>query len=144
MGSFGLLLIRGIVGFVMFYHGAQKLFGWFGGKGIEGFLPHVPDMGIPNIPLEAWAYAAAIAEFGGGILLMIGLATRIAALFVAATMAVAVFKVHSEAFLLPDGMEYALTLGIVALGLIFTGPGRLALDYFFRRRPADTPPPRKK
>ena len=85
-----------------------------------------------------------VAEFGGGILLIIGLATRFAALSVTATMAVAVFKVHWGAFLLPNGMEYALTLGIVALGLIFTGPGRLALDYFFRRRPAETPPPRKK
>lgn len=151
--SFGLLLIRGIVGFVMFYHGAQKLipqkmFGWLGGGGIDAFIPHVPDLGIP-VPPQVLAWAAALSEFVGGIMLMLGFGTRIAALFIAATMAVAAFKVHGHAFSLQvqpvPGMEYALTLGLVSLGLLFTGPGVYAVDSLFRRRKnAASPPPKKK
>lgn len=137
--SFGLLLIRGILGYVMFYHGAAKLFsqkiGWFGGGGMQGFIQHLPDLGIPGVPREALAYAAAIAEFGGGLLLMLGFATRIAAIPVAITMGVAAFKVHGNAFSLQHGgMEFALTLMLVAVGLIFTGPGRFSVDALFRRR----------
>ncbi|MGC1274360.1 MAG: DoxX family protein [Planctomycetaceae bacterium] len=150
--SFGLLLIRGIVGFVMFYHGAQKLFpeqmfGWFGGGGMEGFIPAVSDLGVPGVPPEILAYAAAISEFGGGILLMLGFATRFAGLFIAVTMAVAAIKVHGHAFSLQaQGMEYALTLGLVSLGLVFTGPGRFAIDCLFRRKKGNggSRPPEKK
>ena len=151
-GSFGLLLIRCIVGFVMFYHGSQKLFGWFDGGGMDGFIGNVGQMGL--VP-AAWgiqpkylAYAAAISEFGGGILLMLGFATRFAAVFVAATMAVAAFKVHGHAFALSTkpvpGMEYALTLMIVAIGLVFTGPGAFAMDRMFARRKTVAAPPKKK
>lgn len=150
-GSFGLLLIRCIVGFVMFYHGSQKLFGWFDGMGMEAFTGYVDSMHLLpagwNVPAKYLAYAAAVSEFGGGILLMLGFATRFAAVFVAATMGVAVFKVHAHAFALsakPPGMEYALTLMIVAIGLIFTGPGAFAVDRLFVRRKAVTTPPKKK
>jgi putative oxidoreductase len=150
-GSFGLLLIRCIVGFVMFYHGSQKLFGWFDGPGIEAFAGMVGQMGLLpanwGIQPKWLAYAAAVSEFGGGILLMLGFATRFAAVFIAATMAVAVFKVHAHAFALsakPPGMEYALTLMIVAIGLVFTGPGVFAVDRLFVRRKTVTTPPKKK
>jgi putative oxidoreductase len=148
-GSFGLLLIRCIVGFVMFYHGSQKLFGWFEGPGIDAFAGMVGQMGLLpanwNIQPKWLAYAAAVSEFGGGILLMLGFATRFAAVFIAATMAVAVITQHSHAFALSaGGMEYALTLMIVAIGLVFTGPGVFAVDRFFVRRKAVTTPPKKK
>lgn len=148
--SFGMLLIRGIVGFVMFYHGAQKLFpekyfDFIGGGGMENFIPYVADMGLPGVPPEVLAYAAAITEFGGGILLMLGLGSRIVAFLIAATMAVAVVEVHGHAFSLQDdGMEFALTLGLVALGIVFTGPGRFAIDCLFRRKKANGKPPEKK
>ena len=132
MASFGILLIRAIVGAVFVFHGSQKLFGWFGGPGMEAFTAHIANMGLPGgVPPQYLAYAAAISEFGGGILLILGLITPIAAICIAATMAVAVFKVHGHAFALandPPGMEYALTLGVVALGLVFTGAGRISLD----------------
>lgn len=143
--SFGMMLIRGMAGYIMFYHGAQKLLGWFGGPGIAAFAKNLPDLGIPNIPPEALAYAAAISEFAGGICLMLGFLTRFAAVFVAGTMAVAVFKVHWGEFALQKGgIEYAALIMFIAIGLIFAGPGRLAIDNLFRRRAAPTPPPRKK
>lgn len=144
--SLGLLLIRGVVGFVMFYHGSQKVFGWFEGPGMEAFTQHVAKMGLPGgLPPEVLAWAAALSEFGGGILLMLGLATRFAAVFVAATMAVAVFKVHWGVFAVgKGGIEYALTLGVIAIGLIFTGPGRLAFDNLFRRGKRSSKPAEKK
>lgn len=128
--SFGLLLLRSILGVVMIYHGAQKLFGWFGGVGMEGFTNNVAGLGLPGgIPPLYLAYAAAIAEFGGGILLILGLLTPLAALGVAGTMGVAAFVVHRDAFSLKhNGMEFALTLFVIALALLFTGPGRFSLD----------------
>jgi putative oxidoreductase len=148
-GSFGLLLIRCVVGVVMFYHGSQKLFGWFDGPGMEAFTGYVDSMHLLpaawNVPAKYLAYAAAVSEFGGGILLVVGLATRFAAVFIAATMAVAIYKVHSHAFLVSEkGMEYALTLMVVAIGLVFTGPGAFAIDRMFARRKAVTVPPKKK
>lgn len=128
--SFGMLLIRSIVGVVMIFHGAQKLFGWFEGRGMEAFTNSVAGLGLPGgIPPLYLAYAAAIAEFGGGILLIIGLLTPLAALGVAVTMGVAAIMVHGEAFSLKhDGMEFALTLGVVSLGILLIGPGRFSLD----------------
>ncbi len=148
-GSFGLLLIRCIVGFVMFYHGSQKLFGWFDGDGMDAFAAFVGQLKLLppawGVPVKYLAYAAAVSEFGGGIMLMLGFATRFAAVFVAAAMAVAVFKVHNQAFLVKEGgMEYALTLMVVAIGLVFTGPGAIAMDRMFARRKTVTSPPKKK
>ncbi len=144
--SLGLLLIRGMVGYVMFYHGAQKLLGWFGGPGMEAFTGMVGQMGLPGgVPPHITAYAAAVAEFGGGILLMLGLATRLAAIPVAITMGVAAFMKHGHAFSLQHGgMEYALTLMVVAIGLFFTGPGGFALDRIFRRSKPSRPTSEKK
>ena len=149
-GSFGLLLIRAVVGFVMVFHGAQKIFpqkylNFFGGGGMDGWIESVRGLNLPGgIPAEYLAWTAALSEFAGGILLIIGLGTRIAALFIAGTMLVAAIKVHGHAFSLAEkGMEYALTLGLVALGLVFTGPGRYAIDSVFRRSPAPMRPPAK-
>lgn len=132
--SFGLLLMRGILGVVFIAHGGGKLFGWFGGKGMDPVIGMVGNLGLPgNIPPHYLAYAAAISEFGGGILLILGLLTRLAAIALVITMAVAVWKVHIGGFFLNSnppagGMEYALTLGIVALGLVFTGAGLISID----------------
>lgn len=130
--DWGLLLIRGVVGVVFVFHGAQKLFGIWGGKGMEGFIAAVQGMGLPYPEIGAWA--AAGSEFGGGILLIIGLLTRPAAVLLLVTMLVAIVKVHPRAFSLEaKGMEYALTLAVVSAGLCLTGAGRLSVDGMFRR-----------
>ncbi|MAX25841.1 MAG: hypothetical protein CMJ19_15180 [Phycisphaeraceae bacterium] len=125
--SLGLLIQRLIVGYVMFFHGSQKLFGWFGGGGFEKTVGGFDSMGFP-MP-KIMAALAGGAECFGGILLAIGLFTRPSAFMIFFTMMVASFKVHGGAFSARDnGMEYPLTLGLVALGLLLTGPGKLAVS----------------
>jgi putative oxidoreductase len=131
--SIGLLFIRAVVGVVFVYHGAQKLFGLFGGKGIAGFTENLKAMNFPMPEINAWL--AGGAEFFGGILLILGLFTRLASVPLLITMLVAVFVVHRNAFGLPNnGMEYALTLGCVLVGIGLLGPGRFSLDATFGRK----------
>src|SRR5690606_3878231 len=119
----GLLLVRLAVGIVFVFHGSQKLFGAFDGPGISGFADGLEKMGIPAPMLGA--ILAACAEFFGGLALLTGIGVRIAAIPLIVTMAVAVFKVHWGSFSLQKGgIEYAMTLGLVVLGLALTGPGR--------------------
>lgn len=126
----GLLLIRCIVGVVFIYHGGQKLFpDVFGGHGMEGFTESVAKLNLPLLSHEVQAQLAAWAEFGGGILLILGLLTRLAAIPALVNMIVAVTMVHWGKFSIAEGgIEYALLLGILLLGLIFTGAGRFSLD----------------
>ena len=117
----GLLLFRLALGAVFIAHGGQKMFGWFGGKGLEATVNGMAEGGIP----VALAYLAAFTEFFGGIAMVIGLLTRLAGLGLGITMAVAVFKVH-----LAGGFfefEFPLVLMLLSFGLMLTGPGRLAL-----------------
>lgn len=127
MMSLGLLIQRLIVGYVMFYHGSQKLFGWFGGGGFEKTVEGFGSMGFPMPKLMA--ALAGGAECFGGIFLAIGLATRPSAFLIFFTMMVASFKVHGGAFAMSNGgMEYPLTLGLVALGILLIGPGKLTVS----------------
>jgi putative oxidoreductase len=120
------LVLRLVVGLVMAGHGGQKLFGWFGGYGFDATANAFAGMGLK--PGVAMAALAGGGEFIGGVLLILGLFTRLAALNVAVIMAVAIFTVHAKAFFLPAGMEYALTLLAAALVLVETGGGALSAD----------------
>lgn len=129
----GLLLIRALPGVVFMFHGAQKLFGAFGGPGIEGFAGWLASMHVPAPALNAWA--AALTEFGGGVALLLGLGVRIVGLPLVVTMLVASFMVHGGAFSAQNnGMEYPLTLAFIAAGLAFTGAGRISVDALLPRR----------
>ncbi len=142
--SLGLLLLRLIFGFTFAAHGAQKLFGWFGGSGITGFASTLELLNLDfQIPV-AMAYLVGIVEFVGGILVFFGLFTRVSAFFLAGNMAVAVLLVHLPyGFFLnpggPDGMEFALIMFGIALCLIFSGAGRYALDVNFAVKPKSVP-----
>ena len=122
----GLLMIRVWIGFIGVFHGSQKLFSAFGGKGIAGFAEGLQKMNIPMPLVGAWA--AAIAEFGGGILIILGLFSRIAALPLMFTMLVAFFVAHKGVFAVQHGGgEYPLTIAVILLALVIAGPGRFAL-----------------
>ncbi|MEU7041009.1 DoxX family membrane protein [Streptomyces varsoviensis] len=124
----GLLALRAGAGGVLFAHGAQKLFGWFGGSGLEATGGAMEQMGFT--PGKQSALAAGAGEAGGGALLALGLATPAAGAAAAGAMAGAV-SVHAPAgfFATSGGFEYPAFLGFVAMGLGLAGPGRYSLDH---------------
>lgn len=125
--SYATLPLRLGVGVVMTAHGAQKLFGWFGGYGLQGTGQFFAE----NLGLKPGVLMAAMAggtEFFGGILLILGLMTRLSGLALAGTMAVAILTAHSSAFFAPAGMEYPLTLLLASLSLVISGGGALSID----------------
>jgi len=126
----GLLLIRLILSAVFVFHGGQKLFGLFGGPGLSAVAEGFGKMGFP-VPMAS-ALAAGSAEFFGGLVVLIGVGARIAAVPMAFTMLVACFTVHAKAFSSQHGgMEFPLTLAVTLIALALIGPGRLTLARFF-------------
>ena len=121
----GLLTLRLMGGSVFLFHGAQKLFGAFGGHGLEGFAGYLESLGVPFPAVSA--FLAATTELLGGLALVLGLGQRLLALPLTFTMLVAAFTAHSGFAATAGGNEYPLTLAALALGLGLTGPGRFAL-----------------
>ncbi|MDJ0382061.1 DoxX family membrane protein [Streptomyces sp. G-G2] len=124
----GLLALRLGTGGVLMAHGSQKLFGWFGGGGIDGTAKAMEHMGFR--PGRQSAIAAGLGEAGGGALLALGLATPAAGAAAAGAMAGAV-AVHAPAgfFAQGGGFEYPAFLGFAAAALGVTGPGRYSFDH---------------
>lgn len=125
--EWGTLPLRLVLGLVFMAHGAQKLFGWLGGGGLSATAAHFAAK-LGFTPGVFWAGLAGAGEFFGGLLVILGLATRVGACFIAGVMVVAIVKVHRGAFFLPGGMEFALVLLGVAVALIIKGGGRFSLD----------------
>lgn len=128
--SLGLLLIRLVIGIPFIGHGSQKLFGWFGGHGLKGTGGWMESIGIkPGITM---ALLAGLSEFIGGILFSFGLLTPLAGILLAATMVVAIIKVHAPNgfWTTQNGYEFNLTLLVVAIAVAIIGPGHYALDTF--------------
>jgi len=124
----GLLILRLTVGLTLVAHGIQKLFGWFGGPGIDAVGQLFASLGFQ--PGRRHAQIASLAETGGGLLLAVGLLTPLAAAVLCSVMLVAAISVHIKKgfFVTSGGYEYTLVLGVAALTLAFTGPGALSLD----------------
>lgn len=122
------LALRVPVGIIFAAHGAQKLFGWFGGYGLAGTGGYMESIGLS--PGTVMAALAGGAEFFGGLALLIGLLVRPASAVLAFTMLVAIFSVHISKglFLANGGYEYALALLAVTVGLFISGAGRLSVD----------------
>ncbi|WP_010200989.1 DoxX family protein [Psychrobacter sp. PAMC 21119] len=122
------LILRVPIGLILAAHGAQKLFGWFGGNGLAGTAQWLSSMGME--PGLLMAILAGGAEFFGGLALVLGLLTRPAALVAAFTMLVAIFSVHisNGLFAADGGYEYALVLMVALLALAVQGGGSLSLD----------------
>ena len=134
VGALAPTLVRVGVGSAMVVNGAGKVFG-IGPRavGIDAFAAYLASLGLPAPMFFSWA--AALAEFGGGLLLLLGLFTRVAALFIAVTMLVAALLVH-----VPSGFpttsvgtaytigEYTWVLIATSVSLIISGPGRYSLE----------------
>ncbi|OIK17201.1 oxidoreductase [Bacillus sp. MUM 116] len=130
MINIGLLIIRLVIGVLFIGHGAQKLFGWFGGYGLKGTGGWFESIGMK--PGVTMALFAGLAEFIGGILFALGFLTPLAGILIVGTMAMAITKVHAPNGLwaTANGYEYNLTLLAVAIGIALIGPGHYALDSF--------------
>ncbi|MFT7681905.1 MAG: putative oxidoreductase [Moritella dasanensis] len=122
------LPLRLIAGIIFTAHGAQKLFAWFGGYGLEATGQWMESIGLA--PGYLMAMMAGSAEFFGGLLLILGLLTRPTALVLSITMLVAIFSTHfaNGLFMSNNGYEFALALFAITAALMFQGGGKLSLD----------------
>ena len=122
------LPLRLIAGIIFIAHGAQKLFAWFGGYGLDGTGQWMESIGLA--PGYLMALMAGSAEFFGGILLIAGLLTRPTALVLAITMVVAILTAHIDngLFMANNGYEFGLALVAITLALMFQGGGRFSID----------------
>ncbi|MEH6355245.1 MAG: DoxX family protein [Marinobacter sp.] len=128
------LTLRLGAGIIFAAHGAQKLFGWYGGYGLEGTAGWMTSIGLePGMLMAAMAGSA---EFFGGLLLVTGLLVRPAALILALTMLVAIVTVHLEngLFMSNNGYEFGLALLAISVALVFRGAGSLSADRLLQRQ----------
>lgn len=128
------LALRIPAGIIFAAHGAQKLFGLFGGYGLEGTGQWMASIGLS--PGYLMALLAGGAEFFGGLALILGLLVRPSALLLALTMVVAIAKVHLDKglFMANNGYEFGLALLAISMALVFSGAGRLSIDRAISRQ----------
>lgn len=132
--GFGALALRIPIGIIFLAHGAQKLFGAFGGYGLEGTGQWMDSIGLA--PGYLMALLAGSAEFFGGLFLILGLLTRPSAVVLAFTMVVAIFAVHFQngLFMSNNGYEFGLALLAASVALAFSGAGKYAIDNAIHKR----------
>lgn len=124
----GILLVRVLFGVAMAAHGAQKLFGWFGGYGVKGTGRFFEGLGFR--PGAVFAAAAGLSEFGGGVLLALGLLTPFGSAAVLSAMIVAMVTVHAKNgfFAMSNGIELPFLYAVAAVAMAFTGAGLYSFD----------------
>lgn len=129
--SIALLILRLGIGLTMIGHGVQKLFGWFGGPGLNRVKLGFEKQGFK--PVWPWIVLAFVGEVGGGLSVAFGFLTPLGAAGIFGAMAMATFKSHwkNGFWLSKGGYEYSLMLMIVSITIGLTGPGNYSLDTFF-------------
>jgi putative oxidoreductase len=137
--SAGLLVLRLVLGLFIAAHGAQKLFGWFGGHGLHATGEFMVHLGFH--PGRAFATLAAATELASGVLVTLGLLGPIGPALMISVMIVAIGTVHwkSGLFAANNGIELPLLFAAGAFALALTGPGRLSLDALLGLTPLMTP-----
>lgn len=123
-----LLALRAVLGAVFIAHGGQKLFGWFGGEGFDAEVESMRQLGLE--PATLIALAAGVAEFAGGLLVLLGLFTPLGAVAIAGVMvgAIAVDAWPNGFFVYNGGFEYNLVLIAICAALVLTGAGTYSID----------------
>lgn len=126
--NISMTILRIIVGIIFIAHGSQKLFGLFGGYGLEGTGQFMVSIGLQ--PGYLMALLAGLGEFVGGLLVLVGLFTRLGSLLLIAVSLVAMFVVHihNGFFMSGNGFEYILTLLTVSIVLLIEGSGKYSID----------------
>ena len=134
MGNLAALILRVALGGLMAGHGAQKLFGSFGGPGMEGTSGFMEMLGLK--PGKPWAYMAGLSEFGGGVLTLLGFLNPLGPVGVIGSMAMATTKAHwgKPIWVTEGGAELPVTNIAAATALIVGGPGKYSLDRAFGLR----------
>jgi len=132
--SLNSLFLRVPAGIIFAAHGAQKLFGWFGGYGLAGTGGWMESIGLS--PGYLMALAAGSAEFFGGLLLLLGLLTRPVAAVLAFTMLIAIVSVHLPhgLFISNNGYEFGLALLAISLAVLAGGAGRFSVDHWLAKK----------
>ena len=122
------LLPQLCLGLIFMAHGAQKLFGTFNGPGMTAFTGSMAKLGLT--PPDVWAWVVALVEFCGGLFIVFGLVTRVAAVLIIVDMIGAIVLVNwkNGFFWTKGGMEFPLTLIVIALVLVITGPSPFSID----------------
>ena len=123
-----LLVLRATTGILMAGHGAQKLFGWFGGYGLKGTAGWLESLGLR--PGRPWAIMAGLSELGGGLLVLLGFLTPLGSLGLFSSMLMATLKVHwgKPIWVTSGGAELPVINMAVAIALMLTHPGKYSLD----------------
>lgn len=132
--SWSTVPLRLALGLIFIAHGSQKLFGWFGGYGLVNTGQFFESQ-LGFTPGVFWVGLAGCGEFFGGLLVVLGLVTRLGALSIGIVMLVAMLKVHFRGgFFLPNGIEYTFALFGISAALFIYGGGRLSFDDIFSRK----------
>ena len=131
MRDLGMLILRVTTGGLLAGHGAQKLFGWFGGPGLKGTAGWLESMGLT--PGKRWATMASLSEFGGGALTTLGLFHPLGPMAEMGAMTMATVKAHwgKPIWAATGGAELPLVDMASALAITLAGPGRFSLDRLF-------------
>lgn len=129
MKDLALFIVRSVAGGLMAGHGAQKLFGWFDGPGIEGTSGFMESLGLR--PGHKWAYLAGLSEFSGGSLTALGLGGPLGPLGIIGAMTMATAKAHWDKpiWVTSGGAELPVVYSAIAAAVMVAGPGKLSVDH---------------